>query len=404
MATRRGNGEGSIYYDEKREEYIGIIRYGSKSEGTLQRKTFYSGKNGRKNDVLKRMTEWRLQHESDYCDDHRVKLEIAIKVWADTVKKPALKPSSFDRLESTINCQIIPRIGWHYLDDLTDSIIQIELLNPIMEDDGLSVSSAKKAYNALNEFLKYATFKHMIRFNPMAIMKAPKSQENHEISVDTIDEVINDGDKALSKEATAKLKTVLYQRWQRPPQNRRYVNGGAIDLILNTGLRMGEALALRWSDINFEKKTLSVTKNLITVKNRDKTGSQFKMIIQEKPKTEKSKRILPLNQAALDALEDLKTAPGYKAGGFIIHTKSGTPVSPRTFEQMLELMCRNAGIRKIGVHALRHTYATRLFEKRVDIKVISELLGHSSTEITYKIYIHVIDSLKEAAVEAIELD
>ena len=59
---------------------------------------------------------------------------------------------------------------------------------------------------------------------------------------------------------------------------------------------------------------------------------------------------------------------------------------------------------KVGVHALRHTYATRLFEKRVDIKVISELLGHSSTEITYKVYIHVIDSLKESAVEAIDLD
>ena len=80
------------------------------------------------------------------------------------------------------------------------------------------------------------------------------------------------------------------------------------------------------------------------------------------------------------------------------------PVLPRSFEQTLELMCRAAGIRKVGVHALRHTYATRLFEKRVDIKVISELLGHSSTEITYKVYIHVIDSLKESAVEAIDLD
>jgi len=76
----------------------------------------------------------------------------------------------------------------------------------------------------------------------------------------------------------------------------------------------------------------------------------------------------------------------------------------RTFEQSLELMCRAAKIRRVGVHALRHTYATRLFEKRVDIKVISELLGHSSTEITYKIYVHVIDAMKEAAVEAIELD
>ncbi|MBR3429291.1 MAG: site-specific integrase [Clostridia bacterium] len=175
-------------------------------------------------------------------------------------------------------------------------------------------------------------------------------------------------------------------------------------MILNTGLRMGEALALRWSDINIRKNTLSVTKNLIRVKNRSGKGSKYKLILQEKPKTEKSKRTIPLNKAALAALEDLKTAPGYKPDGFVIHTKDGSPILPRSFEQTLELMCAAAGIRRVGVHALRHTYATRLFEKGVDIKIISELLGHSSTEITYRIYVHVIDSLKEAAVEALDLD
>ena len=55
------------------------------------------------------------------CEDHRVKLEVAIKVWAETVKKSNLKPSSYDRLESTIECQIVPRIGWYHLDELTDT-------------------------------------------------------------------------------------------------------------------------------------------------------------------------------------------------------------------------------------------------------------------------------------------
>ena len=274
------------------------------------------------------MTIWRLQHQNDYCDHNRVKLEQAIKVWAETVKKSSLKPSSYDRLESTIECQIIPRIGWYHLDELTDTIILTELLNPIM-DEGLSVSTAKKAYNGMNDFLKYAVFKHMIPFNPMGIMKAPKAQENYEISSETVDDAPSEADKALSKEETAVLRSVLYQRWHRPPQSRRFVNGGAMDLILNTGLRMGEALALKWTDINVEKRTLSVTKNLITMKNRDKTGSKQKLIIQEKPKTEKSKRLLPLNKGALAALEDLKTAPGYNPGGFVIHTKTGAPIMPK---------------------------------------------------------------------------
>ncbi len=102
---------------------------------------------------------------------------------------------------------------------------------------------------------------------------------------------------------------------------------------------------------------------------------------------------------------DLKSVPGTDPeNGFIIHTSDGKPVLPRTLEDTLQRMCAVAGIRKVGVHALRHTFATRLFEKGVDVKIISELLGHSSTEITYRIYIHVIESLKEFAVQDLDLD
>ena len=402
--SRRSNGEGTIYYNSNRKEYIVSIKNGTKPDGMPARITFYSGKGGKKSDVIKKMTEWRLRNEHDYIETHKVRLEDGILAWAETCKKPDLKPSAYDRLESIIKCQIIPRIGWHYISELTDSMIQTEMISEILEKDGFSVSTAKKAYNALNAYLKYAVYKRAIMYNPMAMMKAPKASSTVEIGTEAYDSITSEADKALTKEETEKLCSVLYQHWKRPPQNRRYVNGGAMDLILNTGLRMGEALALRWSDVNISTNTIRVTKNLIRVKNRSGKGPKYKLILQEKPKTEKSKRVIPLNKAALAALEDLKAAPGYKAGGFIIHTKDGSPILPRTFEQTLELMCAAAGIRKVGVHALRHTFATRLFEKGVDIKVISELLGHSSTEITYRIYVHVIDSLKESAIEALDLD
>ncbi|MBQ3279141.1 MAG: site-specific integrase [Clostridia bacterium] len=401
--AKRTNGEGTVYYDPRRQEYVGCIRYWS-DDGEMHRKMFYSGKSRNKGDVTKKMNDWRLRHESDYAETHRVKLEDGIKAWLETCKKPDLKPSSYDRIESTINCQIIPRIGWRYITDLSDSIIQSEVINAIIEEDKLSVSTAKKAYNALNEFLKYSVHKKAITSNPMAMMKAPKPSNTVELDSFSEYTVIGEKDKALSKEETEKLRSILYTRWKIAPQRRRYVNGGAVDLILNTGLRMGEALALQWSDVNWKKNTISVTKNLIRVKNRSGKGKKYKLILQDKPKTEKSRRIVPLNKAALAALEDLKTAPGYRPEGFIIHNKDGAAVLPRTLEETLENMCAAVGIRKIGVHALRHTYATRLFEKGVDIKIISELLGHSSTEITYRIYVHVIDSLKEAAVEALDLD
>ena len=400
---RRTNGEGTIYFNPKRNEYVGCLKAGVKSDGTPNRIFFYSGKGGKKGDVTKKMNDWRLRHEADFAETHDVRLEDGILAWIETCKKPDLKPSAYDRLESIINCQINPRIGWKYIRELTDSLIQSELIDAITSE-GLSISTAKKAYNALNAYLKYAVYKKAIAFNPMAMMKAPKGSNTIELDADSKEAISAEKDKALGREETEKLRSILYVRWKKPPQIRRYPNGGAMDLILNTGLRMGEALALQWSDVNYKKNTISVTKNLVTVKNRSGKGPKQKMIIQEKPKTEKSKRIIPLNKAALAALEDLKSAPGYKPGGFVIHNKNGGAVMPRTLEQSLENMCTAVGIRRVGVHALRHTYATRLFEKGVDIKIISELLGHSSTEITYRIYVHVIDSLKESAVEGLDLD
>ena len=400
--AKRLNGEGTIYYSKSRNEYIGEIT--KTINGKTVKKVFYSGQGGKRSTVSQKMSAWQIRNVADYAMNHPVQLEDGILAWLETCKKPELKPSSYDRLESTINCQIIPRIGWRHVSDLTDSMIRSELILPITDEDHLSVSTAKKAYNALNEYLKYAVYKNIIPSNPMMMMKAPKPTTNKEISSIWDEEESEETCKALDSEEMHKLCSILYTRWKRPPQHRRYENGGAIDLILNTGLRMGEALALQWSDINWKRSTLSVTKNLIRIRNRSGKGLKYKLILQEKPKTEKSKRIVPLNNAALAALEDLKRAPGNKPNGFVIHNKFGSAVLPRTLEASLENMCAAVGIRKIGIHALRHTYATRLFEKGVDIKIISELLGHSSTEITYRIYVHVIDALKESAVEALDLE
>lgn len=403
MNQHRANGEGTIYYNEKRREYIGSIRNGTKPDGTPNRVVFHSGKNGRKSDVAEQMIKWRMANQADYLANNDIELETGMTLWLEKIKRPELKPASYDRLESIIRCQIAPRIGDALISELTDVYIQTYLLDPIINEDKLSYSSAKKVFNALNAFLKYAVYKKMISNNPMYYMKAPK--DNGSCDVNDIDFNTDEEELiALTMEEMQMLRSVLYTRWKSGEQKRRYAMGGGMDLILNTGMRMGEALALRWTDVDWNKKTISITKNIITVKNRTNTGTAYKLILQDTPKTNKSRRVIPLNKAAINALNDLKEQPGYNPRGFIIHTAEGKAFGPRNYEQQLGNMCKAAGIRKIGVHALRHTYATRLFEKGVDVKIISELLGHSTTEITYRIYIHVIEQLKENAVQALEID
>lgn len=394
MRTKRGNGDGNIHYNAARKEYVGSIYKDGK------RVYFYSGKGGKKSDVVAKMNQWRLDHNAvEEPETIRRTLQVEMQEWMETVKKPEMKPTTYDRLESTIKCHITDQIGQYYLDEITDAVIKMEVFDQIR----LGSSSVRKVYDALNGFFKYMVRKKMIPFNPMADMKAPTSNsfvdaknaplvdEKDEVCPLTIDEM-----KRL-KEACLDVCTSTGER--------RYKNGSAYLLIMNTGLRMGEALALQWTDVDWDHKTISVTKNLAMVRDRENATEtrKHKLIIQNTPKTAKSRRTIPLNKEALAALEDLKTLTKTDKTNFIIHTALNAPMAPRNFDRGFTYIYQRAGFETTGVHALRHTYATRLFEKGVDIKVISELLGHSSVQITYRVYVHVIERLKKEAVEALDL-
>lgn len=393
----RSKGEGTIRFDERRQEWIGAVMYNGK------RKFFYSGKGGKRRDVVQKMDEFKTSHNKEIYATKKENLSQRLDNWLNTIKKQSLKPSSFDRLESIINCQIKPRIGDYTLDEITDTVIKDELIDA-MANEGLSISSQKKAYNAMHEYLNYAVYMRAISFSPMGLMKQPQEEgyidANSSIEEDDEDNNIN----PLNEEERNLLREWAYARWKRPPQNLRYPTAAGYILIMNTGMRIGEALALKWSDVDLDNSIIHVTKNLIVIKNRDDDGPKQKAVIQNTPKSKKSRRDIPLNKEALAALESLKQTPGTTEKGFVIHTITGTVILPRNFEATLDTLCKNAGLRKIGVHTLRHTYATRLYEKGIDVKVISELLGHSSVGVTYSVYLHIFESMKRTAVQALDLD
>lgn len=395
MRAKRGNGEGMIRYDQKRKEYIGSIMKDGK------RYYFYSGKGGKRSTVVAKMNQWRIDHNAEESEDKPIRrtVEVEINEWMENVKKPALKPTTYDRLEFTVNCHIIPNLGSYYLDELTDTIIKKELMDKI----GLSYSSVRKVYDAMNGFLRYMAQKDRIPSNPMDSVAPPSNKATVDASAD-IDLEEHDDVEPLTVDEMKRLKATCLDVCAKNGQ-RRYVNGSAYLLVMNTGIRMGEALALQWSDVDFEKKTVAVTKNLAMVIDRENATEEkrHKLVIQNTPKTTKSWRVIPLNKEALAALHDLKTLTGTDKTKFIIHTELNSPMAPRNFSRGFRYICRRAGIKTTGVHALRHTYATRLFEKGVDIKIISELLGHSSVQITYRVYVHVIERLKKQAVEALDL-
>lgn len=161
-----------------------------------------------------------------------------------------------------------------------------------------------------------------------------------------------------------------------------YRLGYGLVLILFTGLRLGEAAGLMWDDIDFQKRTLKVQRTLEYVKNWNRTEDENHYILVEgTTKSKSSERTIPLNQTALDALLELKRANG--GFDYVFSNAKGKPINPRNLNRAYDCILERAGIDHIGIHALRHTFASQLFANRVDIKVISKLLGHSEVSVTY---------------------
>lgn len=307
--------------------------------------------------------------------------------WLTTVKKSELKPGSFDRVEQSLEYQIFPFIGHIQLNALTSNDVQI-MLNGIMEK--WSYSTAKKAYNNLNACMELGVQRSELLKNPVKGVKLPsaKNKAKKEITAYTAEEI-----------------SAIVQEAKRTYSNGApvYRYGYLIILILNTGMREGESLFLKWNDVDFEKRRIYVHGDVVDVKNRDTDiDVKYTIIEQETPKTNKSTRYIPLNGNAVDALKNLRRI--IRDEERVAATKNHTIVSPRKIYKTMENILHKCGITGKAnlVHALRHTFATTLIRNGVDIKAVSEILGHEDVSTTLKIYHHVIEEQKHSAVTALD--
>ncbi len=165
-------------------------------------------------------------------------------------------------------------------------------------------------------------------------------------------------------------------------------------LSANGGLRLGEVCALRVSDIDFQNGTVSIEHAVQRVRQNGKT----KLIIQT-PKSEKSVRVIPLPNDMMAYLK--KAVSGLSQNTYILTGRTDKPMEPRTYQYYFESVLRRCGIRKRSYHTLRHTYATRCIENGIDIKSVSEMLGHADITTTLRLYVHPSMDSKRQAVQKI---
>ncbi len=293
--------------------------------------------------------------------------------WLEKFKKGKIRPSSFERYQFCL--QLLCKDDLAHMDIRSIRLEDIQMYVNRLDD--MSASTIKKQKLLLSQVLEHAMLTEVIQRNPVQGVQMPPMSHNTKVVY------------PYEKDEQETLVAAFNEENNGRP-HLRY--GWGCVLILETGLRAGEALALEWSDIDEEKRTLKVTKNMVRVDGKN--------LVQRTTKTESGKRTIPLNARAMEAVQHLKSQ-GVPGCPFVFATQTGKHLSYRNLLATMETACEAAGVKHRGLHALRHSFASNLYARGVEVKIISKLLGHASVEITYNRYIHffegdIDDTLRQA--------
>ena len=165
-------------------------------------------------------------------------------------------------------------------------------------------------------------------------------------------------------------------------------------LCLYTGLRVGEVCGLKWEDIDLNNKTLEIKRTIERVKNVNPNIKSKTILIAGPPKTETSYRVVPIADFLIPLLKQFKTNDNY----FLL-SNSEKLYDPRSLQAFFKSVLVKCNIKTKKFHTLRHTFATRCIESKIDVKTLSELLGHADIETTLNIYVHPSIDLKKNSIE-----
>lgn len=319
----------------------------------------------------------------DYVEPSKTSLGEWLDVWLSEYKKNVLKPTTYDSYETNIRCHLKPGLGHISLKDLKTVDIQ-RFINDKFES-GVSTALIRKLKNIIHGSLKQAVVNQLVTKNVSEGVVLPTHKQK-EIRVFSKDE-----EKAFINELKGDRLEVAFK----------------LDLV--SGLRIGELLGLTWDCIDLTNGIITVKQSLIRVKNRSKNPEKKNLyIIENTTKTRNSKRKVPIPKAAVSMLQKYKlkqewekrVAEGtYEDNNLLFCTALGNRIIPRNAERSFARVAKKAGITGASIHSLRHTYATRLFEKGVAAKTVSELLGHKNVSHTLDVYTHVLPDIKSDAVE-----
>lgn len=337
------------------------------------------GDNLRKRKIINEQSYQAQNIKRKQVKDMEKTFDDVLKKWLN-YNRIRLKGGTINKYQNLIDTQINPKLGNIKISTLSTEILNSfvgELLNNGRKDGngGLSLSYVRSIMWVVNSAIQFAVDSNWCI--PIKIPPLKATQAKKEIKVLNITE-------------QKKLESFLCE-------NLTPTKIG-IFISLCTGLRIGEICALRWENIDFKTAVLKVKHTVARVKSSDNANSKTKLII-DTPKTPSSVREIPISTVLLPIL---KKAYSASSSEYVV-SECGSFTSPRTFEYRYHKLLKKCGISSVHYHALRHTFATRCIEAGVDMKSLSEILGHSNVGITMNTYVHSSMEQKRAQLEKLSV-
>lgn len=195
------------------------------------------------------------------------------------------------------------------------------------------------------------------------------------------------GTAAFSKEEQRLLESAILAS-----EDRRLFG---VYLCLYSGLRIGELIGLEWEDVDFTARVLRVTKTVY----REQDESGVWRLYVDRPKTRSSERVIPLPGFLMARLRTYRRG---RVEPYVVENADGTRMSTRSYQYLFTRLTEAAGVRRLNFHALRHTFATQALECGMDVKTLSELMGHTNASITLNRYCHSLTETKVRMMNKLE--
>lgn len=286
-----------------------------------------------------------------------------------------LKGATKYKYENIIKSHILPQLGNYKLSEISTSSINTFLVNKLQHGrlegfGGLSPSYVRSISLIITSALQYAVEEEYCP--PLKTKVSKPSITKKEFSI-----------------LSLKNQKILEKNIQDLPNPTKI----GIMIALYTGLRIGEICALSWDDIDFETRTIFVRHTVSRVKSTN-NHTKTELILDE-PKTVSSKRIIPIPSKLYLFLKKYRNTSNFH---FVV-SYNNLFVSPRTYEARFHKVLESCKIKDLNFHGLRHTFATRCIEAGVDIKSLSEILGHANVSITLNTYVHSSLEMKKKQIE-----